>query len=309
MPITPPSYFDSYPGFTLRRGELPQNAFKRLARESGWTIQKRNLERALFQKIIVTPTAKATTATSAGESVDSSEAPIKPKDYFDNYPKFVFRKGELPKNAFKRLAKEQGWSEKKRNLERHIFKSSIANHESKSHDISSVSSASMLDDSASVSAGVRYFSRYEGFNLRDGETLRSGFKRIAKTYEWSTMRTNLERANLHQKVIDELNERLKTLRDYQDLCENFFHPEKLPGSMSECKAMLRTKYINIWDLYEEKYQCFDDFKKFKKYTYKGRVFAIEYGRKLDKLRDFLRDMTEKQSKSKSKSKAKAGSGQ
>ncbi|KAF8976784.1 hypothetical protein BGZ46_007965 [Entomortierella lignicola] len=212
-------------------------------------------------------------------------------NYFDSYPNFTSKKGELPTNAFERLVKELGWSKKKGKRERLVFQMSVAAPKSRSYtDDSSSSSSSTPSVTADPTptaadnlvnrSSLKYFERYENFTLREGEQARNAFKRLAKSEGWTEMRKNIEKGKFQHSVVEELNSRFSTLEHYQDLCAKLFPEEPTPSSITQCKKLLTSKYVNIWDIYEGKYKYFDKFKDFRKYTCNGRTFNRDLAKKL-----------------------------
>ncbi|GJJ74237.1 hypothetical protein EMPS_06595 [Entomortierella parvispora] len=115
-----------------------------------------------------------------------------------------------------------------------------------------------------------YLTGHSGFTLRRGEHLRNGFKRLAKAEGWSDAQRAEERKQFHRAVVQDLNQQYSKLDHYQELCQKLF--DETPATVTQCKKLLTTKYVNIWDIVEEKYRYFDDFKTFRNYTKKGRLF-------------------------------------
>ncbi|KAF9168994.1 hypothetical protein BGX21_010895 [Mortierella sp. AD011] len=234
------------------------------------------------------PTSTLSTSdTNDGVAATTTTTSVTYPDYFDSFPDFVFRHKELPKNAFKRLAREQGWSDNERGLERMIFEESLARQEE-----SSSGSLSPLSGELASDWSMNYFNRFPNFELRKGEHARNAFKRLAKLQGWNDMRKNLERATFHKSVVQDLNSRYSTLAHYQDLCAKLVDSEAVPTSITQCKTLLQTKYVNIWDIYEGNYRCFDTFKQFRKYTCNGRVFDRQLAKDLN-FKVFLRVLGEK----------------
>ncbi|KAF9346312.1 hypothetical protein BGX26_002203 [Mortierella sp. AD094] len=276
---TPPtsglSYFDSLPDFIIINGELPRNAFRRLAIGKGWDAERRRAEKMIFDVFVANTHSTSDTDDEVAATTAASETYTETNDhYFDSFPNFTFRNGELPKNAFKRLAREQGWSDNQRRHERLLFNESIAKQESNSRPSSSLSDELIADSSMS------YFNRFAGFELKKGEHARNAFKRLAKSQGWSEMRRNLEKINFQKSVVQDLNSRYSTLEHYQDLCEKLVHPETIPTSITQCKVLLKKKYVNIWDIYEGNYRCFETFRQFRKYTCNGRTFDRRHAKDL-----------------------------
>ncbi|KAF9998575.1 hypothetical protein BGZ80_010599 [Entomortierella chlamydospora] len=226
------------------------------------------------------PTSTLSTSDTndgAAATTTTITASVTYPDYFDSFPDFIFRHKELPRNAFKRLAREQGWSDNQRGLETMIFNESLARQEEES----SSGPSSPLSGELASDWSTNYFNRFPNFELRNGEHARNAFKRLAKLQGWSDMRKNLERENFHKSVVQDLNSRYSTLAHYQDLCAKLIDSETVPTSITQCKALLQTKYVNIWDIYEGNYRCFDTFKQFKKYTCNGRVFDRNLAKSLN----------------------------
>lgn len=47
-----------------------------------------------------------------------------------------------------------------------------------------------------------------------------------------------------------LNEKYNKLEHYQELCTNILN--KRPNTITQCKKVLKTIYVNIWDIVDEK---------------------------------------------------------
>ena len=121
---------------------------------------------------------------------------------------------------------------------------------------------------------------FANFSLRQGELTRNAFKRLAKNEGWSQARRAEERRHFHKSIVQDLNERFNKLEHYQDLCQKLFEDKLVPGSITQCKKLLNTKYVNIWDIFEERYRYFDDYEPFRRYTRKGRMFDRQEAKKL-----------------------------
>ncbi|KAF9111864.1 hypothetical protein BGX27_004337 [Mortierella sp. AM989] len=294
IPDTNPgdNYFDRYPDFTLGNNESPKKAFKRLMESEDWDERKMAVERAVFQLSIGEtpnlPIPKGHAATSV--------------NYFNNHPSFIRRRGEHARNAFKRLAEQKNWTDQKKLSEQVILVANIyqglhsrpastiptgSTRSVVSNTDSDTSSEADTDDDIHGAPIMNYFNRFPDFTLKRGELARNAFKRLAKMKGWSEMRRNLEKANLQRCVTQELNDRFCKLEHLQDLCMKLLKPPSMPSSITQCEKMLKTIYVNIWDICEGKYKTFPDFKSFQKYTSHGRTFNRENAKAL-KFKVFLR---------------------
>ncbi|KAG0285250.1 hypothetical protein BGZ98_005586, partial [Dissophora globulifera] len=117
---------------------------------------------------------------------------------------------------------------------------------------------------------MNYFATFPGFIIRPGEVLRNAFKRLASSKQWSDRARTEEKAKFHQCVAQELDNRFNKLEHYQQLCDNLF--DTVPSTITQCKKLLTTKYVNIWDIFEGKYKYFEHYDEFRRYTKKGRTF-------------------------------------
>ncbi|KAF9953427.1 hypothetical protein BGZ72_005447 [Mortierella alpina] len=113
---------------------------------------------------------------------------------------------------------------------------------------------------------MEYFARFPEFSIRQGEHLRNAFKRLANSRHWQEGKRSKERAQFHQQVMNDMNDRFDKLEHLQDLCQKLFDQE--PSTITQCKKLLCTKYINIWDIVEGRYKYFDNYKDFRSYTRK-----------------------------------------
>ncbi|KAG0003747.1 hypothetical protein BGZ65_001381 [Modicella reniformis] len=117
-----------------------------------------------------------------------------------------------------------------------------------------------------------YFAAFPDFTINPGEQRVKAFKRLAKSQKWSIERRTSERTKFHKLVVEDLNGLFNKLEHFQDLCDNLFPLEPTPTSISQCKKLLQSKFVNIWDIFEGDYKCFDTYAEFRKYTTKGRIF-------------------------------------
>lgn len=115
-----------------------------------------------------------------------------------------------------------------------------------------------------------YFTSFSDFSLRPGEHMRNAFKRLARSECWSEQRRATEKTNFHRSVVQDLNSRFSKLEHYQDLCAKLF--DTIPSTITQCKKLLTTKYVNIWDIVESQYRYFEQYTDFRKYTRNGRTF-------------------------------------
>ncbi|KAF9982222.1 hypothetical protein BGZ75_006383 [Mortierella antarctica] len=111
---------------------------------------------------------------------------------------------------------------------------------------------------------MNYFTQFPEFSIRRGEHLRNAFRRLARSRGWQEGRRSRERAQFHRQVVQDVNTQFDKLEHLQDLCQKLF--DQVPGTITQCKNLLCTKYINIWDIVEGKYEYFDSFRDFQKYT-------------------------------------------
>lgn len=125
-----------------------------------------------------------------------------------------------------------------------------------------------------------YFTTFPTFTLRTGEALRNAFKRLAKSQNWSEDRKTSERTKFQKIVVKELNQNFNQLEHLQDLCQKLFPDQPTPTSITQCNKLLKTKYINIWDIVDGKYKYFDKYADFQKYTRNGRIFKKELAKNL-----------------------------
>ncbi len=133
---------------------------------------------------------------------------------------------------------------------------------------------------------MNYFAQFPEFSIRQGEHLRNAFKRLAEARGWQQKRRSKERAHFHRQVTQDVNARFDKLEHLQDLCRKLFDQE--PDSITQCTKLLCTKYINIWDVVEGKYEYFDSFREFRIYT-KKRTFDREAAKGL-RFNVFLRQL-------------------
>ncbi|KAI7818510.1 hypothetical protein BC939DRAFT_291234 [Gamsiella multidivaricata] len=117
---------------------------------------------------------------------------------------------------------------------------------------------------------MNYFAAFPDFSLRQGEHLRNAFKRLAREKGWSDGMRASEKTKFYRCVTQHLNDRFNKLEHFQDLCQKLF--DSTPSSITKCKALLITKYVNIWDIVEGQYKYFEHYADFRKYTSKGRTF-------------------------------------
>ncbi|KAF8933077.1 hypothetical protein EDD21DRAFT_137055 [Dissophora ornata] len=134
---------------------------------------------------------------------------------------------------------------------------------------------------------MEYFVGFPNFTVRQGEHLRNAFNRLAKEKHWEKAKKVDESRNFQRLVVQDLNSRFNKLEHYQDLCEKLF--ETTPNTLTQCKLLLNTKYVNIWDIVEERYQYFDNFREFRKYTCPKRIFKKDIAKEL-LLNVFLRHL-------------------
>ncbi|KAF9965082.1 hypothetical protein BGZ70_005429 [Mortierella alpina] len=134
---------------------------------------------------------------------------------------------------------------------------------------------------------MNYFAQFPGFSIRRGEHMRNAFKRLARARGWQDGTRSTERTHFHRQVVQEMNARFDTLEHLQDLCQKLF--DQVPGTITQCKKLLCTKFINIWDIVEGKYEYFDSRKDFLNYTRKNRMFDREAAKGL-RLNVFLRQL-------------------
>lgn len=130
------------------------------------------------------------------------------------------------------------------------------------------------------------FAQFPEFALRRGEHLRNAFKRLAKSRGWQQQRLSKKRTQFHRQVAQDVNAKFEKLEHLQDLCQKLF--DLKPGTITQCKKLLCTKYFNIWDIVEGRNKCFDNFKDFRTYTRK-RMFDREAAKDLQ-LNVFLRQL-------------------
>ncbi|KAF9432025.1 hypothetical protein BGZ76_011397 [Entomortierella beljakovae] len=233
----------------------------------------------------------------------TTDNPVEPgpgagSEYFSQFQGFSPRKNELPKNALNRLASLRNWSDKRIAKEKRKLDVIIAKEytEEDTEELGSTfSNLSLngnnadnenLQDQASGSR-PSYFLRFPDFTFKKGEHSRNAFKRLAKLQNWSKNTTAAEKKKFHESVAQELGAKASSLQFLQDLCEALFVLDHAPTSITQCKNLLKTKYVNIWDIYEENYKYFDSYKEFRKYTRNGRVFKKEVAKMLG-LNVFLR---------------------
>ncbi|KAF9364702.1 hypothetical protein BGX34_000723 [Mortierella sp. NVP85] len=136
---------------------------------------------------------------------------------------------------------------------------------------------------------MEYFNTFPTFTLRSGEALRNAFKRLAKSQNWNEDRKSNEKTKFQKQVVQELNKDFNKLEHLQDLCQKLFPEKPVPTSITQCKKLLQSKYINIWDIVEGKYKYFDKYADFQKYTRNGRVFKKELAKSLN-FNVFLRQL-------------------
>ncbi|KAG0230746.1 hypothetical protein BGX31_005723 [Mortierella sp. GBA43] len=136
---------------------------------------------------------------------------------------------------------------------------------------------------------MEYFTTFPSFTIKDGEALRNAFKRLAKLNNWEEARRSSERTKFHKLVIKEMNTKYDKLEHLQGLCENLFPDKPTPTSITQCTKLLKTKYVNIWDIVDGKFRYFDDYKTFRNYTRNGRTFRKEAAKGL-MLNVFLRHL-------------------
>ncbi|KAG0274485.1 hypothetical protein BGZ95_009726 [Linnemannia exigua] len=114
-----------------------------------------------------------------------------------------------------------------------------------------------------------YFTNFPGFSLRKGEHMRNAFKRLAKSKGWSEKKRATEREIFHRSVVQDLNTRFIKLEHYQNLCKELF--DDVPSTITQCKKLLTSKYVNIWDIVEGRYRYFEEYKEFRSYTHHDPV--------------------------------------
>ncbi|KAK3840859.1 MAG: hypothetical protein J3R72DRAFT_446519 [Linnemannia gamsii] len=134
---------------------------------------------------------------------------------------------------------------------------------------------------------MNYFASLPGFSLRQGEHMRNAFKRLAKSKGWSIQTRATERESFHRSVVQDLNTKFSNLEHYQTLCKKLF--DTTPGTITQCKKLLTTKYVNIWDIVEGRYRYFEQYNKFRAYTRNGREFNRKAAKEL-LLNVFLRSI-------------------
>lgn len=117
-----------------------------------------------------------------------------------------------------------------------------------------------------------YFKSYN-FDVKKEERLLNAFKRLSIEKGW----------NIVNKT---LNEKYNKLEHYQELCTNILN--KRPNTITQCKKVLKTIYVN-WDIVDEKYTYFDNYKKFRKYTINGKIFPKDNAKGLN-LNIFLKKL-------------------
>ena len=135
---------------------------------------------------------------------------------------------------------------------------------------------------------MEYFNRFPEFHVREGERILNAFKRLARQEQWNDGRRRKEKLLFLDNMVQTLNDRLSKLEHFQALCETIFPDRDLPLSLTKCRELLKSVYINIWDLIDDKHQCFNSYDAFRRYTLK-RTFPRDHAKKLH-VNVFLREV-------------------
>lgn len=135
---------------------------------------------------------------------------------------------------------------------------------------------------------MEYFNNFPEFSVRDGERILNAFKRLARQMSWDDKRRRKEKLLLLDAIVQTVNDRFSKLEHFQALCQTVFPDKDQPPTLTKCKHLLKLVYINIWDLIDEKIQCFKDFEAFRRYTRK-RTFPRDHAKKL-LINVFLREV-------------------
>lgn len=131
-----------------------------------------------------------------------------------------------------------------------------------------------------------YFKSYN-FDVKKEERLLNAFKRLSIEKGWNKNIIKKEK-NIFINIVNKtLNEKYNKLEHYQELCTNILN--KRPNTITQCKKVLKTIYVNIWDIVDEKYTYFDNYKKFRKYTINGKIFPKDNAKGLN-LNIFLKKL-------------------
>lgn len=130
-----------------------------------------------------------------------------------------------------------------------------------------------------------YFKSYN-FDVKKEERLLNAFKRLSIEKGWNKNIIKKEK-NIFINIVNKtLNEKYNKLEHYQELCTNILN--KRPNTITQCKKVLKTIYVN-WDIVDEKYTYFDNYKKFRKYTFNGKIFPKDNAKGLN-LNIFLKKL-------------------
>lgn len=133
---------------------------------------------------------------------------------------------------------------------------------------------------------MEYFKQHN-FDIKDNERMIDAFKRLSIKKRWNQEYLKKEKINFINIINTNLNERYNNLEHYQVLCIKLFNIK--PITITQCKKELKKVYINIWDIIDENYTYFTDYKEFKKYTLNCKVYPRKEAKKLN-LNVFLKQL-------------------
>lgn len=131
-----------------------------------------------------------------------------------------------------------------------------------------------------------YFKSYD-FILNDKEELINAFGRLCIEKKWNKNKTKKEKKEFINIISNDLNDKYNKLEHFQDLCIKLLNNK--PNTITQCKKTLKSVYVNIWDIVDEKYNYFTNYKDFKKYTFNGKTFSRKEAKKLN-LNVFLKKL-------------------
>jgi hypothetical protein len=115
---------------------------------------------------------------------------------------------------------------------------------------------------------VKDFFKHNGGIVGDSENILKAFKRMSLDRNWRPATLQRKKQELANIVATKLESNLNSLKFLQDLCERYFAGEP-PQSITQCKKLLNTIYVNIWDVVKGSDRTFDNYKSFCVYCRKN----------------------------------------
>lgn len=141
------------------------------------------------------------------------------------------------------------------------------------------------------------YNRYEEFYLQCGckdneNNALIWFNKLSRLQNWLPETYKRNKNNFCNLLADEFERvyRSAPLNAFQNFCllYKICEKEKVPKTIIECKLLINSVYINIWDLMESKPICFKNSQDLQQYTLQTkRFFSLNPNRNYPLLRSLL----------------------